>query len=238
MTSWRIDRVAIMIIAALGQSSCGLLNGDDDGRIPLDQDLRVYARSARAHLVHLTPGQRAVLEPRLRAHEQAIARYDRLMARGQTRRAVQAPLMATGAFLVADDVTGFGVANDVAIPFVALGVVAATLATSAPASDRVLRDAYRDVVDTAQAVSDSLASVGVDDPASSESEAAAQPGTREWCIERYTECQETAPRGFSLRNCEPCMRKCMAQGNEWPETTECDYKRRQSIPRPRWRIKR
>ena len=213
----RLACTALLCLAMLAETSCSIF--EPEKRIPLTQDLRIYASQARARVSRLSPRQRAVVEPALRAHEHAIARYDRLMAQGQSRRRLQAPLIATGAFIVADDVTGFGVADDVVLPFLALAAVAAALATDAPASGKALQDAYQSVRDTAEQVSKALESSPVDDSSSTE----ASKGTRQTCIDLYVDCQENGHRSFHRSGCQRCMDLCMGNEYNWPTDDDCDY---------------
>ncbi len=212
----------MLMLASLLAGQVGCLDPptpDGEARVPIDGDMRDYARQARANLIHLPPEDRKRVEPALAAHERAIARYDRLMARGETRRKLQEPLIATGAFLLADDVTGIGVADDVALPFLALGVLGTALVTSGPANSQALEEAHSQVLETGRRVSDALRGLQA-------SGIRAEPGTREFCIERYVQCQQTAPRGFPLSRCKDCMNNCIVHEFRWPRTPECDFERK------------
>ena len=229
----------LLTVAAASQLSCtgepGPL-GEDGRRVDLPHDLRVYARDARVKLTLLGPADRAKIEPLLRAHERAIVRYDRLMARGQTRRSMMAPLLGTGAYVVLNDATGVGIADDVLLPFLALGAVAVTLATRPSASNQALSSAYQDVKDSAIAVSDAMNNATANGIDQAMSESIAEPGTRQHCIDRYVDCKNNAARGFDTRKCQGCMDLCMGGDYEWPDISGCDYQRR--LPRPRRRPRR
>lgn len=152
------------------------------------------------------------------------------MARGQTRRAMQGPLYGAGAYVIANDMTGVGVADDVAIPFLALGAVAVVLATTAPASSRALQRALDDVKGSATTVSEVFSRVEDND------KPIAAPGSRQHCIDMYVDCKLNARRGF--RGCQACMDWCMGAPYRWPETKACDYTRSFLEDMPPVRIKR
>jgi hypothetical protein len=227
-----------VLIGALSGGCMGE-DHDDGARVMLDRDLRDYAADARAKL-HLLPSEtRALVEPVLAAHEKAIARYDRLMNRGQTRQAVMTPLVGLGTFIVANDATGAGVADDVALPFLALGALAVALATSSPANKGALADAYADVMNTASDVTNVFRQNGIEDmmnsasstldehasqsKSESKSEVQSEPGTRQYCIDEYVNCKQDAVRGYSRGACQVCMDKCLVNEYEWPEDAQCDY---------------
>ena len=52
----------------------------------------------------------------------------------------------------------------------------------------------------------------------------AMEGTREFCIEMYVTCQQTAKRGLPLRRCQPCMDRCLVDDDyRWPDGKECQF---------------
>lgn len=99
--------------------------------------VRAKLQSARAALASqgdkLGEADRQVLSSKLSEAERALVQFDELLARGQGRAATTAPLMAAGGTLVLDDATGVGAADDVLLPFVALGLLATYLFTEPPA---------------------------------------------------------------------------------------------------------
>ena len=108
----------------------------------------------------------------------------------------------------------------------ALGAVAAVMATSPSADDSTLTAAYDRVRETANAISEAMHSSGVDDGSSATtSQSHAEPGTREYCIERYADCQDNAPRSYNRDNCQPCMERCIGDEDfRWPEEeVRCNY---------------
>ena len=164
-------------------------------------------------------------------HDRDVANYDRLMAQGQTRRAIMTPLVGAGAFVFANDSTGVGVADDVLLPFLALGAVASVLATQPPASGRALSSAYTEVQDTAKAVSDTIRDIqnhgvsqaqGID---RAQNQSSALPRTRQYCINLYVDCKDNAARGFDARRCQACMDRCTGNKNQWPKDDGCNYRR-------------
>lgn len=188
--------------------------------IPLGEDLRTYARDARANMSRLPASYQAAVAPMLGEHERALARFDRVMAQGQTRRALQAPLLVTSASLLFDDATGVGVANDIALPFLALGFVAAAIATTPPASRKTKRQAYADVVDSAQSVSNVMEATT---RFMTSQQVTSVPGERQFCIDMYVACQLEGRRSFPRSRCQPCMDQCTGQGFKWPKANGCKF---------------
>ena len=215
---------ALLLAALVLAAGCGAMEVHDRP-VPLDRDLREYAREARANLALLPEEQRRVVAPVLARHERAIARYDELLAQGDTRRTVQAPMVVAGAYFVGNDATGVGVADDVLLPFVALGVLATHLATDPPASSQALREGYQAVMLSAQVVRDvmeRLQALGVTAAMS-----IAEVGTRQHCIDRYVDCQQNARKGFNRDLCQGCMDKCIVSDRfEWPQGGQCEYRQR------------
>ncbi|MEM9489410.1 MAG: hypothetical protein AAGC55_09710 [Myxococcota bacterium] len=187
-------------------------------RVVFDRDLRVYAAEARRNLARLPAQERAALEPALVGHERALRRYDELAGRGRARQAALAPLVATGAFVLGNDATGVGLVDDVTLPFIALGLVAVVLATSAPASEGELGRARAAVVSSAQAVGRAMAKARL------AGQSLSAPGTRQVCIDLYVDCQLNSRRGFPRRQCQACMDLCLGGGNIWPDSVECRFR--------------
>lgn len=253
VTAGMIRFLAVFLAASLlscdSSDLTGLELNDEPNRVELTDDLRDYARQARANLARMTAEQRADIEPLLADHESAVARFDRLMAMGQTRRAVLSPLVGMGAYMVLNDSTGVGVADDVLLPFIALGLVAGKMATSPPASGGALLRAYDQVRSTAEAVSQKIEEIqnyGVAEAQGTEaqgitearSESQAMPGTREHCIAMYVDCKQNASRGFDLRRCQPCMDLCLGSDDfTWPRTAGCKYLKTSRRPRRKYRTK-
>ncbi len=75
----------------------------------------------------VTPADREHVEQAVRRAEAAIRHAERVQARGQSLSAGAGMAMVGSAGLAADDVTGIGVADDVAIPFVLLAAGALAL---------------------------------------------------------------------------------------------------------------
>lgn len=69
------------------------------------------------------------------------------------------PLYAAGAAVLADDLSGMGVADDVFLPFVAIGLLVTYLATEGPAGPEALEQAWREVMERLDAVAKTAAAM-------------------------------------------------------------------------------
>ena len=97
--------------------------------------------------------ERRSLDEALTQAENALKRYEDLARRGNARKEAMAPLVIAGGGILADDATGVGVADDVLLPFIALGAVVAYVRTRASASDAELNSAWQAVLDKLTATS-------------------------------------------------------------------------------------
>ena len=207
----------LLCLALAGLCACSV-GAATTGQAPtLDPVWRTYGQNVRAHLSSLTPEQRAAVEPFLEAHERTVADFDAMAGRGATRRAVQRPLLLLGAVLMADDSSGFGLIDDLALPFVGAALAATMMTTAAPATSTEQTHALDAVTASGQVLADIMQHL-----ASGVVASIAAPGTRQHCIDKYVDCQLNARRNFSRRGCQPCMDQCLGQGYQWPPT--CDYK--------------
>ena len=115
---------------------------------------------------------------------------------------------------------GVGIADDLLLPFVAVGLVAAIILTNPPASSMAQKHAYEEVADSAQVVSEAMMStvfvVGT--------EITSMAGERQFCIDSYVDCQVNGRKGFPRSACQPCMDQCLGQGFFWPKTPGCKYR--------------
>lgn len=91
--------------------------------------------------------ERRSLDEALTQAENALRHYEELARRGSARKEAMAPLLIAGGGLLADDATGVGVADDVLLPFIALGAVVAYVSTQASASDVEFNNAWTAVLD-------------------------------------------------------------------------------------------
>jgi hypothetical protein len=83
---------------------------------------------------------------RLQAVESSLVRYEKLHTRGGAQEAKTLPLYAAGAALVADDITGVGVADDVLLPFIGLGILWVSLTSHPPAVPAELERAWAEIM--------------------------------------------------------------------------------------------
>ncbi len=98
--------------------------------------------------------EKAKLVALYKAAEEALKQYGRVAARGQKRADAKAPLYAAGGAIVADDVTGAGVGDDVLLPLVAVGLLVAHLSTPPPASRKEVFDAWDNVQARLEAIAE------------------------------------------------------------------------------------
>jgi len=119
-------------------------------------EVRAKLATARAILgdknAPIGEGERKELEVAVRNAEAALLGYDDLAGRGHARAAAMGPLALAGGGILADDATGVGVADDPALIFIGIGILAALLLTQAPASDRQLAQAWSKVAASLKAV--------------------------------------------------------------------------------------
>lgn len=119
------------------------------------QEVQNQLSRARAILDHpdllLEEVHSRALSSGLEKAETALQHYLELSKRGKARTRRMAPLAVAGTTLVADDVTGVGVADDFLLPVVGLGLLATRLLTHALAPDTELDKAWRGVLDEMQA---------------------------------------------------------------------------------------
>jgi hypothetical protein len=101
--------------------------------------------------VELDATDRTHLQEQLRQIETALAHYEELSQRGSKRKAAEGPLYLAGVALLVDDTSGIGVTDDVLLPVIALGLLAAHLSTQPPVSNRELRSAWEVVLSRLQA---------------------------------------------------------------------------------------
>ena len=113
----------------------------------------------------LNSADRQLLSSKLSEAEQALARFDELVARGKERAAATTPLVAAGGALVLDDATGVGTVDDVLLPFVGLGLLAAYLATKPPAPAAEVQAAWQGVIAAIQNTAVASKNVKVQAPA-------------------------------------------------------------------------
>lgn len=102
------------------------------------------ARQAAAAAGSLPPASRDLLRSRIDAAAAALSRYEQLTTKAGPSR-VTGLLFMAGAGLVADDVSGVGVADDALLPLVALALIADRLLRR-PIDDLRLGRAWNDVL--------------------------------------------------------------------------------------------
>jgi hypothetical protein len=116
---------------------------------PTDADLaaiRGRLHAAQAALRDLPPEERGRMSQALASAEVALARYEHLASQGAVRQRRTGQIYMAGSFVVANDATGVGAADDWVIPFLILGLIATHLTTEAPAPPADLTQAWGDVI--------------------------------------------------------------------------------------------
>lgn len=123
--------------------------------------IRERVQRARTAVVtaELDPGDRTRLQEQLSQVEAALAQYEELSQRGHKRKVAQSPLYLAGMTVLADDMSGVGVTDDVLLPLVAMGLMATQLLTRPPVPDRELRSAWETIVSRLQAIAQTTQSL-------------------------------------------------------------------------------
>jgi hypothetical protein len=220
-------RVFAVLIAALVAVQCGcgsqILNEDT---FEAQGDAELEAKARMQHWVAVAAvwveHAAAPREHRARVSEAighmraALSRYDGLRSRGATRAVIMAGVDASAGAIIADDATGVGVGDDILLVPLALTAAATHLVADARATEHELAQAWNEVLsasgEVGRAVEAALAAAGIQ--------------TRDDCINSYVDCQNNARRGFPLRLCQVCMRRCIVDEFRWTKDRECDYKQR------------
>lgn len=210
-------------------SSCGIdAHGPDpdirSATIEQKATIERYLRAAEDTLPKVPAASQHALSNALLRARSALDSYDQLARQGSSRRQAHNALYVTGVALIADDASGVGIADNVLLPFVALGIVAVHLTQKAPAPPQELSQAWNEVID-------SFAEVG--QLAGTEIRQALESvPPMDHCIEHYGLCL-TTPLG--IRNsggrwrhsiCQDCLDICHGSGH-WPARTghgkSCDW---------------
>lgn len=180
----------------------------------------VHQRLKAAHdaLDQLPTEEQGELRAALTRAERAIERFERLARQGRSRQQTEEFLKRVAALALVDDATVGGIADDALLPLLILGVIATRLAMEAPAPPQALADAWRDVLDTLQAVGTVAEAAAI--------EAARRyphPDFRD-CTAHLNGCLGTklgrphsgGTWGHSI--CKDCFDQCTGQG-KWPRQT-------------------
>jgi hypothetical protein len=143
-------------------------------------------------------------------------------------------LIAAGAFMIKDDASGFGVADNVALPFVAIGIVGVTLLTASPAARDELTRGYRDVLDTAAELGKAMEASRPSDPSWQRARARERARETPDVQEGYDACRAflqaclavpAARGGLPTTRCFDCYRQCRGSGTgTWPRLRQCKFK--------------
>lgn len=146
-TGWPLFLCGLLLVGAHAHAA-----GPSEDEL---QEVQKQLARARAVLEHpdvlLEEVHARALSSGLEKTEAALQRYLELSNRGKKRTRLMVPLAAAGATLVADDVTGVGVANDFLLPVVGLGLLATQLLTQAPAPETEVDKVWREVLAEMQA---------------------------------------------------------------------------------------
>ena len=173
-------------------------------------EVRAKLQDARAVLNRqgdkLSPGDRQLLSSKLSAAEQALAQFDEVVARGKERAATTAPLVVAAGALMADDATGVGVADDVLLPFVALGLLTTYLSTKPPAPAVEVQAAWVVVLVAMRATADASKKVEL------QAQAAAATKKADGC---YCRCFKKGVGPLiheRVASPEDCIKYCVREG--------------------------
>ena len=156
-------RPAWVLLVAVTIATAGCFNGNGNGMrdrgpnrggradavAPTDADLAaIWGRlhAAQAALPDLPPEERERMRQALARAEVALARYEHLAAQGAVRQRRTGQIYMAGSFVVANDASGIGAADDWVIPFLILGLIATHLTTEAPAPPADLTQGWAEVI--------------------------------------------------------------------------------------------
>jgi hypothetical protein len=131
----------------MGDGNANAQKGSSDAVAVVRSKLASARRALKDKGKSLDDSERRSLDEALTQAENALKRYEELARRGNARKEAMAPLLIAGGGILADDATGVGVADDVLLPFIALGAVVAYVSTQASASDAELNNAWKAVRD-------------------------------------------------------------------------------------------
>lgn len=182
-------------------------------------EIRGRIQAAEAAISELSPQDRTSMRQAITRAKSALERYERLASQGATRQRRAGQIYVAGAVVVADDVSGLGAADDVLLPFLALGLIATHLVTEAPAPPADLAQAWGDVIASLDAIGKTA-------------EAIRTAGQRvspippmDHCIAHLGMCLET-PLGrphsggrWGHSICVDCNEICRRSPTGWPAST-------------------
>lgn len=214
-----MTRVAALFLLVVS-AGCGGANGNGwDSKYtpepPTDsdiQELRGRVQAARDALRHVPAERRPKLEAAVAQAEASLGRFESLSRKGARRKKATGFLYMAGAATIANDPSGVGLADNVLVPFIILGIIATHLATDAPAPPRELAQAWDDVIRSLEAVGAAAAATS------------AIHVDRSDCIENYVQCQESElarVKSGGRSQCQACL-DIRKQDGWWPDSVSGD----------------
>lgn len=150
--------------------------------------------------------------------EVALALYEHLASQGAVRQRRIGQIYTAGGFVVANDATGVGAADDWLIPFLVLGLIANHLTTEAPAPPADLTQAWAEVIAGLDAVGKTAEAIRT------ASQRVSPMPPMDDCTAHMSRCLGT-PLGeknsggkWGRSICSDCLEVCRGSGF-WPRTT-------------------
>ncbi len=153
-TRWLVTGRLGVLIGLMAHCTALAQEQPVDAHVALRDKLAKARKGLTEHGSTLEQEDRKSLDAALTKAERALSHYEQIVKRGDSRKSAMAPLLVAGGGLIADDATGVGVADDVLIPFVALGIIAVYIGTQSPATDAEISEAWRQVIDRSKDVAD------------------------------------------------------------------------------------
>jgi hypothetical protein len=209
---------AFLLLIIIALQACGAnghgWNSQHTPEPPTDSDLaelRARVDAAASALRDLPVAHRQQLEAAVAQAATSLRRLEDLSRKGARRKKATGLLYMAGVATIANDPTGIGLADNVLLPFIGLGILATYLAMEAPAPPRELTQAWEEVIGRLDAVGKAAEAI----------RAERLPDVpRSDCIANYVRCQESGLSRIKYSGqsqCHICLDACKRVG-AWPDS--------------------
>lgn len=180
------------------------------------QFLRARLSQARSAVWSLPESEQGRVLALIAKADMAVNRFEAKARRGGCGQGKTGLLLLAGAATVADDVTVVGVANDVLLPIIAIGLIAEAMRNTSPAPPAELQDSWLGVISSMEAVGKAAESVRASrrvSPMPPDNDCRSHVNA---CLLTRLGAKNSGGAGRSI--CEVCLRICEGQG-KWPVRT-------------------